>query len=135
MFLADGTWHLIHNIEVNIEHQIVYNFEVAGNHNYYVGRDQILAHNKGGSGKKSCFVAGTQVSTSFGFKAIETIQPNDVVLSYNEQTGHNEYSSVIQTMIHDTIEPIYTLYVQNEKLRVTGVHRFLISKNINFEPQ
>lgn len=44
---------MIHKIEINIEHQTVYNFEVSGNHNYYVGRDQILAHNKGGGGKKS----------------------------------------------------------------------------------
>ena len=41
---------MIHKIEVNIEHQIVYNFEVSGNHNYYVGYNQILAHNKGGGG-------------------------------------------------------------------------------------
>ena len=127
VMFADGSWHVIHKIDVNIEHHTVYNFEVSHNHNYYVGRNQILAHNKGG---KSCFVAGTQVSTSLGFKAIETIQPNDIVLSYNEQTGNNEYSSVVQTMIHDTKEPIYTLYIQNEQLRVTGIHRFFITKNI-----
>ena len=127
MFLADGTWHLIHNIEVNIEHQIVYNFEVAGNHNYYVGRSQILAHNKGG---KSCFVAGTLISTSLGFKPIEQIQKGNIVLSYNEQIHHNQYSTVLQTMIHDTIEPIYTLYIKDEQLRVTSIHRFLVIDKI-----
>ena len=126
MFLADGTWHLIHNIEVNVEHQIVYNFEVAGNHNYYVGRNQILAHNKGGS----CFVAGTLVSTSLGFKPIEQIQKKDIVLSYNKSIGSNEYSKVLQTMIHDTTEPIYTLYIKDEQLRVTGIHRFFVTDKI-----
>ena len=39
-------------------------------------------------------------------------------------------------MIHDTIEPIYTLYIKNEQLRVTGVHRFLVTdKIINGIPQ
>jgi hypothetical protein len=123
---ADGTWHVIHKIDINIEHRTVYNFEVSHNHNYYVGHNQILVHNKG----KSCFVAGTQVSTINGFRVIESIQPNDIVLSYNEQTGYNEYSSVVQTMIHNTKEPIYTLYIQNEQLRVTGIHRFFITKNI-----
>ena len=58
-----------------------------------------------------------------------------MVLSYNESLYQNEYSKVVQTMIHDTIEPIYTLYIKNEQLRVTGIHRFLVSKGINFEPQ
>jgi hypothetical protein len=33
-------------------------------------------------------------------------------------------------MIHDVVEPIYTLYIKDEQLRVTGIHRFLISKDI-----
>ena len=89
----------------------------------------------GGGGGKSCFVAGTLISTSFGYKPIELIKPSDLVLSYNESLYQNEYSKVIQTMIHDTIEPIYTLYIKNEQLRVTGIHRFLVSKDISFEPQ
>ena len=90
----------------------------------------------GGRGGGSCFVAGTLISTSFGYyKPIELIRPDDFILSYNESLHQNEYSKVIQTMIHDTIEPIYTLYIKNEQLRVTGIHRFLVSKDINFKPQ
>ena len=85
----------------------------------------------GGGGKgKSCFVAGTLVSTSFGFKPIEQIQKGDIVLSYNKSLGLNEYSEVLQTMIHNTIEPIYTLHIKNEQLRVTGIHRFLVTDKI-----
>ena len=84
----------------------------------------------GGGGKGSCFVAGTLISTSLGFKPIEQIQKKDIVLSYNESIGLNEYSKVLQTMIHDTIEPIYTLYIKNEQLRVTGIHRFLVTDKI-----
>lgn len=84
----------------------------------------------GGGGKKSCFVAGTLISTSLGFRPIEQIQKGDMVLSYNELFGRNEYSEVLQTMIHDTIEPIYTLYIKDEQLRVTGIHRFLVTDKI-----
>ena len=31
---------------------------------------------------------------------IENIQPGDIVLSYNEITKQNEYSKVLDTMIH-----------------------------------
>ena len=84
----------------------------------------------GGGGKKSCFVAGTLISTSLGFKPIEQIQKGDIVLSYNKSLRLNEYSEVLQTMIHDTIEPIYTLYIKDEQLRVTGIHRFLVTDKI-----
>lgn len=87
----------------------------------------------GGGGKgKSCFVAGTLVSTSLGFKPIEQIQKGNIVLSYNKLLGLNEYSEVLQTMIHDTIEPIYTLYIKDEQLRVTGIHRFLVIDKITY---
>ena len=91
----------------------------------------------GGGGKKggSCFVAGTQISTSHGFKAIEDINKYDSVLSYNIRTKQNEYSSVLQTMIHNTVEPIYTLHIKNEQLRVTGIHRFFIKHKLFEEPQ
>lgn len=84
----------------------------------------------GGGGKGSCFVAGTLITTQASFKPIEQIQKGDIVLSYNEQIGFNQYSKVVQTMIHDTIEPIYTLYIKNEQLRVTGIHRFFVTDKI-----
>jgi hypothetical protein len=86
--------------------------------------------NNGGGGGGSCFVAGTLINTLTGFKPIEEIQKGDIVLSYNERIKINEYSEVLQTMIHDTIEPIYTLYIKNEQLRVTGIHRFLVTNKI-----
>ena len=64
------------------------------------------------------------------YKNIEKIQVGDIVLSYNEQTKEPEFSQVVQTMIHDVVEPIYTLYIKDEQLRVTGIHRFLITNNI-----
>lgn len=85
---------------------------------------------KGGSGGGgSCFIAGTLITTIDCFKNIENIAVGDIVISYNEQTHLNEYSKVLQTMIHDVREKLYTLYVEGESLEVTGIHRFYIKRN------
>ena len=123
VLFADGTWHQIDNIKKKRCFKTVYNFEVSNNHNYYVSKNQVLVHNKG------CFVAHTLITTNQGFKNIEDIQVGDIVLSYNEQTKQNVYSEVAETMIHFVQEPIYTLYIENETLKVTGIHRFFIKRN------
>lgn len=83
----------------------------------------------GSKGKNSCFTAGTPVSAATGFIPIEKIRVGDVVLSYNENARRNEYSKVLQTMIHIVNEDIYDLYIGDEILHVTGIHRFLASQN------
>jgi hypothetical protein len=93
------------------------------------------ASTPGGNKRGSCFVAGTQISTISGFKNIEDIKPGNIVLSYNTQKYINQYSVVLQTMIHDTTEKIYTLYIKNEQLRVTGIHRFYIKQDLFSEPE
>jgi len=124
MYFASGIWQPIKQIIKEQKETKVYNFEVSNNHNYYVGNARILAHNKG-----SCFVSGTLVTTDKGFKNIEDIQAGDIVLSYNEQIKQNVYSEVVQTMFHYTAERLYTLYIENEILKVTGIHRFYINRN------
>ena len=42
---ADGTWAVVENIVTRSEGAKVYNFEVADNHNYFVGDTSLLAHN------------------------------------------------------------------------------------------
>lgn len=81
-----------------------------------------------GGGGGGCFLAGTLVSTNKGFCPIENIQTGDIVLSYNTQTQQNEYSEVVQTMIHAVNGFIYTLYIRNDELKVTGIHRFYINR-------
>lgn len=90
---------------------------------------------RGGGGGKGggCFIAGTLISLQNQFKNIEDIQIGDVVLSYNEEIHQNEYSIVLQTMIHDVTEEIYDLYIEDEILTVTGIHRFYIRRKHNIE--
>ena len=86
-----------------------------------------------GGGGGSCFIAGTLVSLQNSFKNIEDIQIGDIVLSYNEEKHQNEYSRVLQTMIHNTTEEIYDLYIEDEILSVTGIHRFYIRRKHDIE--
>jgi len=69
------------------------------------------------------------IATQIGFKNIEDIKVGDIVLSYNEKTQQNEYSEVLETMIHYIDDDIYTLYIENETIVTTGIHRFLITHN------
>ena len=82
----------------------------------------------GGGGGKSCFIAGTKVSMCGYYKNIEDVKIGDIVLSYNEELKCNEYSEVVQTMIHNRKERLHTLYVANDKIIATGNHIFLIAR-------
>jgi hypothetical protein len=44
--LASGNWTSIVNVERQAGGATVYNFEVADNHNYFVGRNAFLVHNQ-----------------------------------------------------------------------------------------
>ena len=83
--------------------------------------------NRGGKG--SCFIAGTPIILKDTFKNIETIKPGDIVLSYDEKNKKNVFNKVLQTMIHFVHERIYSLFIKDEKLKVTGNHKFLITRN------
>lgn len=116
--------------------------EQGGAGDFHVKNGGVRKNNSGGAksnhaspppsspSRGSCFVAGTLITTFTGFSPIEQIKQGDIVLSYNESLHRLEYSTVAQTMIHDVVEPIYTLHIKDEQLRVTGVHRFLVSKDI-----
>ena len=79
--------------------------------------------------KKSCFLAGTKVKTIYGFKNIEKIAVGDLVLSYNETTGKNEYKQVDKVFIHkNNTEDLYSLTIDNKVLKVTSAHRFYIKR-------
>ena len=82
----------------------------------------------GGGGGGGCFIAGTLVSTLQGFYPIEQIHKGDIVLSYNEKTQQNEYSSVVDTMIHALWTDIYSIYIGTDILKATGIHPFYVKR-------
>ncbi|TGL66540.1 polymorphic toxin-type HINT domain-containing protein, partial [Leptospira kmetyi] len=72
----------------------------------------------------TCFTAGTLVHTKTGTKKIEEIQVGDVVASWNEETGAQEYNKVTATFVRETDE-IYTLvFADGKQIETTWNHPF-----------
>ena len=79
-----------------------------------------------------CFVKGTKILTSTGYKNIEDIKVGDIVKSLNLETGKVEYKPVyIKYVFDDLTQELYTLKVNWETIKVTGAHNFLVKNSNN----
>lgn len=75
---------------------------------------------------KSCFVAGTQVSTPQGLRNIEEIKVGDTVYSYNEETQQIEEQKVTKAYIFES-NIISTITFENgEQIKNTPVHPYYV---------
>ncbi len=90
----------------------------------------VAKYGKKADGIFCCFIAGTPVKTSDGYRNIEELQVGDLVVSQNMETGPLELNPVTQTHIRpiESIETFFELTVgdsnQSETLYVTGEHPF-----------
>lgn len=79
-----------------------------------------------------CFIKGTKVLTSTGYKNIEDIKVGDIVKSLNLETGKVEYKPVyIKYVFKDLTQNLYTLKINWETIKVTGEHNFYVKDNKN----
>ncbi len=74
----------------------------------------------------SCFGAGTLVWTKTGRQAIEKIEPGDLVLSQDVNTGELKYKSVLRRTVRPPC-PLLAVVTNGEEFRVTGGHVLWIS--------
>ncbi|WP_143177394.1 polymorphic toxin-type HINT domain-containing protein [Cystobacter ferrugineus] len=80
-----------------------------------------------------CFVAGTQVLTQQGPRAIEQIKPGDLVWSRSETTGEMDWKPVVRTFLTPD-QPVLQLELTDEAsgqksvLGVTGEHPFWVKE-------
>ena len=85
--------------------------------------------------KSSCFLAGTKIMTINGYVNIEKIKVGDLVLTYNEGTGNNEYQRVtnVAFFVPEVNEnELYKLRFDDDStLKVTSSHRFYIRRDGN----
>jgi len=70
--------------------------------------------------KINCFIAGTQVHTEDGIKAIETLQVGDKVLARNEDTGETSYKAIV-ALFGDKNKDIITVSLTNEQDQTTEI--------------
>lgn len=106
---------------------------VPNTYKYY-----IRAYNKDGvvseifeSSLSACFIAGTKIWVSNGYKNIEKINIGDLVYSYNETNKCVELKKVTNFFEHIDSN-IYIVKAGNEIIKVTSMHRFY-SKRKNSE--
>ena len=69
--------------------------------------------------RHSCFAKGTLVWTKTGRKAIETIEPGDLVLAQDVNTGELRYKAVLRRTVRPP-SPLLNISIGDEELHVTG---------------
>jgi hypothetical protein len=75
----------------------------------------------------SCFVAGTPVLTLSGPLNIEDVQPGDLVLGQDVDTGQLAYQPVLATTRRPEFPTFKIRTIQGEQLVATGGHAFWVS--------
>ena len=74
-------------------------------------------------GNLGCLAEGSTVITPEGIKTIESLDVNDQVLSYDEQTGQLCFRRVLAKRFSG-YQPVHTVAAGERKLRVTANHPF-----------
>lgn len=104
--------------------QEVYNLQIDGNHNYFVGLDCILVHNC------CCVREDTVVLTSlFGdTKQIRDIKEGEKVLTFNEKTGEKELKTVTKTTIKNQVTEIVTITFEDGTIITQNLYHEMYTK-------
>lgn len=75
----------------------------------------------------NCFIAGTLVLTEDGYKPIEEIQIGDKVLAYNDETGEQEYKTVVHLFRGESKKWI-GVTVNGKEIVSTPGHKYFLPK-------
>jgi hypothetical protein len=92
--------------------------------------DQAKAQMQADQKKAKCFVAGTLVNTSKGYKCIEDITTEDSVLSFNQQSHRFEFCRVLNTFSRESDEIVAITMQSGLVISVTPEHSFLVNKGV-----
>ena len=88
-------------------------------------KEQIYPQAISWANNPACFIAGTLVLAKEGKKAIESIEPGDKVLAYDEATGDMQYKKVAR-VFRNTTDKWYHLTVDGEEIVCTPLHPFYV---------
>ena len=124
LVLKNGGLAAIEMVTVQEVSEKVYNLKVADLHTYAVGAAGIAVHNK------PCFPPGTLVLMGDGgTKAIEKIQPGDVVLATDPEVGGPASPAEVTGLIRDLADGLVRVTIEGpqgavETVRATRFHPF-----------
>ena len=82
--------------------------------------------------KSQCFAGDTLVSTEEGNRRIDEIKPGDKVLSYNTETGENEFQEVKNVSVSKTDILVHIITDDGRDIETTMFHPFYV-KNVKNE--
>ena len=99
----------------------VYNLQTSEPHTFFAMG--VAVHNKGGGG---CFPAGTRIATPAGWRAIETLEPGEVVQAVTPE-GTLTRATVRETF--RTVSPILELRLEGLTLRTTAEHPIAVGSS------
>ena len=95
-------------------------------------KEQIYLQAISWANNPACFIAGTLVLAKEGKKAIESIEPGDEVLAYDEATGDMQYKKVAR-VFRNTTDKWCTVTVEvngkTEKITSTPGHKYYLPFN------
>lgn len=81
-----------------------------------------------------CFLEGTKIVVKDGYKDIDKLEVNDIVLSYNIETKTNEYKKVTELFHHFNQEDIlYSITINDKVIEASSDHRFFIKTNDSYD--
>lgn len=72
-----------------------------------------------------CFIAGTLIQCEDGFKKIEDIQVGDKVLAYNEETGEQDYKTVLHIFRNESKDWV-GITVKDKEIVSTPGHKYYL---------
>ena len=109
----------------NINGINVYNLQATQNHNYFVGIDSILVHNR------RCFVKGTKILSTLNgtYKSIEDIKVGDKVVTYDAKNNKNVESIVTETYTHKDVNSIVKITFDDKSILEMTMYHPLYTKN------
>ena len=76
--------------------------------------------------KSQCFAGDTLVSTEEGNRRIDEIKPGDKVLSYNTETGENEFQEVKNVSVSKTDILVHIITDDGRDIETTMFHPFYV---------
>jgi intein/homing endonuclease len=113
----------ITDIQEDINPVQTYSLGVETHYNYFA--NDMLVHNKGGG--SFCFTYDTMITLADGtYQPICKIRPNDMIKTYDVETGKLQNSKVLETVkvLHDNM--VTYKFNDNTKIEATDDHPFYI---------
>lgn len=89
------------------------------------GGERAVPDGEAGRGGEGCFIAGTPIRIHNGFRSIEDLEPNDLILGWDFGQNRQAHCFVLRTIRYE-VDAVYDIKLQNTTLTTTSKHPFWV---------